>query len=98
IDSVAMKGCTLKYWISTPEIAPNTVPEKIIRKITKDGDSPALASITPETLENAMIDHTERSIPPLPVRIGKVTPTAMMIRCELLINRFDSVLNWTIRP
>src|SRR5699024_12527656 len=51
IDSVAMKGCTLKYWISTPEIAPNTVREKILRKITTDGDSPALASIYPETQE-----------------------------------------------
>jgi len=55
-----------------------------------------LASITPATEENAMIDPTERSIPP--VMMTNVIATARTIRWALLMSRLDRVLNCTTRP
>ena len=69
---------------------------RIISTITTKGFQPAFASMTPATLDSAMTAPTERSIPP--VRITNVIATARMIRCALLMNRFETVLYCRMRP
>ena len=40
--SVAMNGCTLKYWISTPDASPNSPPIAIMTSTTSQPFQPAL--------------------------------------------------------
>ena len=94
--SVAMNGWTSKYWMRIPETRPIVEPIAIITSTTSHALQPASASITPHTEDSAMIAPTERSMPPL--MITKVSPTARMIRWALLMNRFEIVLSWKIRP
>ena len=62
--SVAMNGCTSKWWMSAPAIAPNPAPIATIITAASHGFHPALTSITPATDANAMTALTERSIRP----------------------------------
>ena len=96
IANVAMKGCTPKYWMRMPASNPNAVPESTMTTRTTPAFQPEFASITPATLENAITDPTDRSIPP--VRMTKVIPTATTMRWALLTSRLDSVLNCTMLP
>ncbi len=73
-----MKGCTLKYCTSTPDISPKTAPIATIATIARTDGTPALTSITPETEAKATTAPTDRSMPP--ARITKVSPTARMMR------------------
>ncbi len=96
IAKVAMNGWTLKYWIRMPEARPKSPPMAIIRAITSQAFHPALIRSTPVTEVKAMTAPTDRSIPP--VTMTKVSPTAKMIRWELLISRFETELIWRMRP
>ena len=69
---------------------------RIISTTTSHGFHPACSSMTPATLLTAMTDPTDRSMPP--VTITNVSATARMMRCALLISRFEIVLNCRIRP
>ena len=96
IASVAMKGCTSKYWIMTPEITPNTAPNTIISSMESQPLTPMFISITPATELKATTAPTDRSMPP--EMITNVMPTARMIVGAKLTRRLDIVPAWNTRP
>ena len=91
-----MKGCTLKYWIMTPAITPNSAPNRIISSIESQPLMPMFMSITPATELNATTAPTDRSMPPETITI--VMPTARMIVGAKLTRRLDIVPAWKTLP
>ena len=93
VPSVTMKGATLSRVISSPFTAPHNAPAPTpASRAAPGGQTSSILAIT--TVTNAMIDATERSIPP--VMITKVIPIAerhTTVACRASVWTLSIVLN-----
>ena len=79
IPNVAIKGCTLRFVMSRPFARPTRTPKRIQTSETgKRSASCPRVFIEAITVTVAMTEATDKSSPPLPVRMTKVCPRDTM--------------------
>ena len=82
-----MNGCTLRYVMKKPIVAPKAIPMTSTMTITSHGSVPLLRSSAAETtVVSATTPPTDRSIPP--DRITNVMPMALISRNGAARSRF----------